>query len=255
MNQRRSSILTYHSLDRSGSAVSVSPQLFRAQMEWLAASGAPVVPLSQVRDTPGAVALTFDDGFRNFHEHALPVLVERRFPATVFVVSGYCGGENRWPQPMGGIPRLDLMSWGELAEAAASGVALGAHTVTHPHLSRLDEVDVERELAGCRMAIEDRTGRPVDTFAYPYGDVSPRVRRAAGRHFRLACGTRLAFLPADSDVLELPRIDIYYLRSRRWFEALGQTDGATYIMVRRWIREARGLGGQTANPGQGQAVK
>jgi peptidoglycan/xylan/chitin deacetylase (PgdA/CDA1 family) len=235
MNQARS-ILTYHSLDDTGSVISISPGLFRAQMEWLAASQARVVPLAEIRSTPGAVALTFDDGFHNFYEHALPVLVEHRFPATVFVVSGHCGASNRWLQTVGGVPRLELMTWSELEAAAAAGVTLGSHTATHPHLSRLEATALERELVSSRAAIEDRTGRLVDTFAYPYGDVNKQVRHAVGRHFRLACGTSLAYVSPDSDVLELPRVDVYYVRSQRWFEALGQVGGAVYITARRWAR-------------------
>jgi peptidoglycan/xylan/chitin deacetylase (PgdA/CDA1 family) len=234
-------ILMYHSLDDHGSVISISPKRFREQMEWLAASQTRVVPLAEIQHTRGAIALTFDDAFRNFYEHALPVLERHRFPATVFVVSGHCGTWNEWPQTVGGIPRLELMSWSELEAVAAAGMTLGAHTVTHPHLTGLEEAALERELISCRAAIEDHTGRPVDTFAYPYGDVNLRVRRAVGRHFRLACGTRLAFVSPDSDSLELPRVDVYYVRSRRWFEALGQAGGAAYIAARRWIRELRPL--------------
>ena len=59
-----SAILTYHSLDDSGSVVSVSPEVFVSQMEWLSARGAPVVPLAEVCRTPGAVALTFETHFQ-----------------------------------------------------------------------------------------------------------------------------------------------------------------------------------------------
>lgn len=240
MNRFRS-ILMYHSLDDTGSVISLSPDLFRAQMEWLASNQVRVVPLAEIRNTPGAVALTFDDGFRNFYEHALPVLARHRFPATVFVVSGHCGTWNEWRQTVSGIPRLELMSWSELKAAAALGVTLGAHTATHPHLSELGETALEQELTACRAAIEDHTGQPVDTFAYPYGDVNQRVRRAVGRHFQSACGTRLAYVSPDSDALEMPRIDVYYLRNSRWFEALGQAGGAAYIAARRCIRELRHL--------------
>jgi peptidoglycan/xylan/chitin deacetylase (PgdA/CDA1 family) len=246
---RRSAILTYHSLDDSGSVISVAPEVFRRQMEWLAVAGIPVVPLEDIRKTPGAVALTFDDGFANLFEHALPVLARHGFPSTVFVVSGRCGHRNRWEQTVKGIPDLDLMGWSELASAAAAGVSVGAHTVTHPFLTALREGDLERELALCRATIEDRIGRPVESFAYPYGHADARVRAAAGRHFRLACGTRLAFVREDSDLLELPRIDVFYVRRRRWFETLQQPGGAAYIAARRWIRELpRGRAASASHP-------
>ncbi len=137
----RSCILTYHSLDTSGSILSISPDLFQTQMAWLARSGMPVVSLAEVQATPHAVALTFDDGFRNFFEHALPVLERYRFPATVFVVSGFCGGRNDWPtQPRNaGIPILELMDWSEVQQAAQAGISIGCHTVNHPRLPLLPE--------------------------------------------------------------------------------------------------------------------
>jgi peptidoglycan/xylan/chitin deacetylase (PgdA/CDA1 family) len=234
-------ILTYHSLDTSGSVISLAPDSFRKQMEWLAESGAPVVPLERIRETSGGVALTFDDGFRNFYRHAFPVLAAHRFPATVFIVSGYCGGRNDWPtQPRNtGVPVLELMRWSEVAEVARAGIGIGCHTATHPPLTALAKSEMESELADSRAAIEDRIGRQVESFAYPYGDAAPGVRAAVGRHFRLACSTRLGPVSAASDPLDLPRVDIYYFRTQFWFRALGMPHGAGYLAARAMLRGVR----------------
>ena len=130
IKQGGSCILTYHSLDTSGSVISIPPKLFRQQMEWLAAARVAVVPLGRVRETAGAVAITFDDGFHNFFEHAAPVLQEFGFPATVFVVSDFCGGANDWPtQPRTpAVPKLELMPWSELRQIAKAGISIGCHT-------------------------------------------------------------------------------------------------------------------------------
>ena len=221
--------------------VSIPPAVFREQMAWLAASRLQVVPLDRVREIPGAVAITFDDGFRNFFEHAAPVLQQHGFPATVFTVSGFCDGCNNWPsQPRNnGIPRLELMRWHEVEQVARSGISIGCHTATHPYLSRLSASDLEAELHASRSAIEQRIGKAVDTFAYPYGDSTPQVREAAGRYFRVACGTRLAFLSPDSDALDLPRLDIYYFRNQLWFRGLTEAYGAAYLSARRLLRGIR----------------
>jgi peptidoglycan/xylan/chitin deacetylase (PgdA/CDA1 family) len=232
-------ILTYHSLDTSGSVISVDPQTFRRQMEWLARSRTPVVPLARIRETPGGVALTFDDGFRNFFDAALPVLAEHRFPATVFVVSGHCGGRNDWPGQSAGIPILDLMDWRQLADAASFGIDLGAHTAGHPRLIDLPDADVRNELRVCRSEIEQRTGRAVPHFAYPYGSCDGRVRRLAAEQYDLACGTALDYAGPRSDAFELPRLDAYYFRSPRWFEAMPTAMGRMYVRGRRWLRNFR----------------
>jgi peptidoglycan/xylan/chitin deacetylase (PgdA/CDA1 family) len=241
MTGGRSSILTYHSLDIANSVISVAPQLFRAQMAWLAEMELRVVPLAAIRETEGAIALTFDDGFRNFFEHAFPVLQEYNFPATVFAVAGYCGRQNTWPsQPLRPfVPALDLMSWSEVEQISKAGVSVGSHTVTHPRMSRLAEAEVEKELRNSRSELENRTGRAVDVFAYPYGDSTPPVRQAVARHYRIACGTKLGFVSRDSDSIELPRIDVYYLRNRFCFQALGTRYGTAYIAARRSLRDVR----------------
>jgi peptidoglycan/xylan/chitin deacetylase (PgdA/CDA1 family) len=240
MNQRRSCILTYHSLDRTGSVISISPDLFRAQMAWLAGSGIRVAPLQEIRGNPGAAAITFDDGFRNFYECAFPVLRQYNFPATVFVVSGYCGRSNDWPsQPQGGIPSLEMMSWSEVEEVSRAGISIGAHTVTHPRMDFAPEAEIERELRVSRATIEDHIGKAVETFAYPYGRFTPTIRTAVERHFRLACGTNPAFVDSDADPVALPRIDVYYLRNQMWFRSLGARHGRVYVAARRWAAALR----------------
>ena len=234
-------ILTYHSLDASGSVISVASEIFRNQMAWLDEIGTKVVPLDQIQQTPGAVALTFDDGFRNFYEHAFPVLQQRGFPATVFVVTGFCGKLNNWAsQPSTPvIPRLPLMSWGELREIAAAGITLGSHTATHPRMAALSEAQMDEELRVSQTVLEDSVGRRVTSFAYPYGESTLRVRDAVSRRYRIACGTKLAHVAGGSDPAELPRLDTYYFRNLAWFRRIGSQSGEAYIAARRSLRELR----------------
>jgi peptidoglycan/xylan/chitin deacetylase (PgdA/CDA1 family) len=233
-------VLTYHSLDRSGSVISIAPEQFRAQMEFLAARRIPVVPLGDIRNTPGGVALTFDDGFDNFYTEAFPVLQALHFPATVFAVSNYCGLPNRWPsQPDIGIPPLNLMSRERLAEIGCHGISVAAHTATHPRLSTLPVSQVRDELKRSKAMIEDCTGRPADALAYPYGDSNAAVRRIAAEFFRTAYGTTPEFLSDTSHPMNLPRVDMYYLRNPLWFESVGRIRGRAYIALRRSLRAVR----------------
>ena len=238
MSGGRSVILTYHSLDDSESVISIPPSLFRQQMEFLAASGMPVVPLDQALHRPGSVAITFDDGFCNLLDHAVPVLERLRLPATIFVVSEFCGRNNSWPSQLHGVPDLPLLSWDNLS-ALPPLISLGAHTMTHPDLRRLSAEECERELCECQGQIEQHLGRPVRCLAYPYGASSPQVRSLADRHFELAVGTSLRFLSTRSSRLDLPRIDTYYLRG--WFslERLFTESGSLYIGFRSLLRDVR----------------
>ncbi len=241
MTGQRSAILTYHSLDDSGSLISTSPDLFRRQMEFLASSQISVVPLEEVLERPGSVAITFDDGFCNFLDIAAPVLQSLHLPTTVFLVSGHCGGRNNWPSQPAGAPDLPLMSWSELA-SLPPWISLGAHSVTHPHLTKLSEAECELELRTSKNDIEQHLGRHIRCLAYPYGSRSARVMATAERHFDFAVSTSLRFLSTRSNPLDLPRIDAYYLRGRFSLEQLFHPMGAFYIGARNVLRKARRLG-------------
>jgi peptidoglycan/xylan/chitin deacetylase (PgdA/CDA1 family) len=239
MGSARSAILTFHSLDNSGSVLSTPPARFRDQMRWLMDSGIRVAPLAEMPNISGTIALTFDDGFRNFHQHALAILEKYRLPATVFIVTGYCGRRNRWPGQNPASPELELMSWTELRELDAQGIELGAHTVNHPNLTRMTEKQVASELRDCKSAIEDQIGKLVRSFAYPYGAHNPAVRQLVRQQFEIACGTTLRFAGLESDPLDLPRIDAYYVRRMGRFETLMTRQGERYIAMRRLLRRIR----------------
>jgi peptidoglycan/xylan/chitin deacetylase (PgdA/CDA1 family) len=235
-----SAILTYHSLDSGGSVISIRPEMFRAHIESLIERSVPITSLDSVLQTPRAVALTFDDGYENFAEAALPVLAQYRISATVFVVSGLCGESNVWCGARSGpIPRLRLMNWETIRSLPAELVSLGAHSVSHADLARLTPAEVESELRTSRIEIEQQTGRAVPFFAYPYGSVNKSVQAAAGREYELAVGTRLDHLTDNADPLNLPRIDAYYLKRPSEFRRQTAGEGKTYLGMRRWLRQVR----------------
>ena len=236
--RERAAILTYHSLDESGSVISTHPRIFARQMEALAVSSIRIVPLMEICQHPAAVAITFDDGFANFADHAVPVLERLSLPATVFVVSGYCGKRNNWPSQPSGLPDLPLMSWGALRDLPRN-ISLGAHTVTHPDLRSMGDREIREEVAASRMEIERQTGRMVETFAYPYGSVESRAAAVVRETFRWGCGTRLRFVECESDRAVLPRLDTYYLRSPAWYTRPFSLRNRMYVGFRRCLREAR----------------
>jgi len=221
-------------------------------MDFLAAAAIPVVPLDQVLTTPGSVAITFDDGFANLIDHAIPVLAEHNFPATIFLVSSYCGGQNNWPgQSYDKASVLPLMSWDQAA-ALPPAITLGAHTVNHPDLTHLAPDDCERELRECQGQIKQRLGRPARWLAYPYGASNTQVQQIASRYFELAVGTTLSFLPAHPNQparpnpMDLPRLDTYYLRdsfspASLPFARLFTPVGTAYIGLRNFLRQLRQL--------------
>jgi peptidoglycan/xylan/chitin deacetylase (PgdA/CDA1 family) len=222
-----SAILLYHSLDQSGGLFSIDPALFRRHVEAIVQSGITVAPLARVRETPGALALTFDDGHRNFLDRALPLLVQLHMPATMFVVSGYCGH------------RPGALTWSEVREIAAAGIHVGAHSVTHRDLTTLSAAEVEVEMHGSQAQIEDRLGMPVRAFAYPYGRLNTHVRRQASEIFDLACGIKAAQVGPDADLFDLPRVFDFYVRNPGRLKRLASLEGRAYLALRRMATALR----------------
>ncbi len=239
-------VLTYHSIDASGSPVSVHPEAFARHVAFLAGGRVKVVPfesLPQVPEGEEAVALTFDDGFLNLAEFAWPLLRDAGLPATVFAVTEHVGGTNRWggiDEP--GIPALPLMDWDTLARVASEGLAIGSHTCSHARLPGLDDPSLAHELHASRELLEARTGAAVRTFAYPYGDHDARTVEAARAVYDAACTTELSWLrPEDSDPLRLPRLDAYYLQAPGRLDAFGTPAFRRYVGGRALLRRVRRL--------------
>jgi peptidoglycan/xylan/chitin deacetylase (PgdA/CDA1 family) len=172
-------ILYYHRISEDRDPLAVTPEAFRWQMDALAASGQRVVDLYEIDDlalAPGeaAVALTFDDGYRDVLEHGLPVLREHGFPSVTFVVPDVMSGAVGFSwYPEGGTPAL--AGWDELrAEEAAGLVRFEPHTITHPVLTELTREAARAEIAGSKAIVERELGREARIFCYPGGYYSPR---------------------------------------------------------------------------------
>ncbi len=247
-------VLTYHSISPGPPPLCISARRFEAQLDLLARAGYEVLPLGDLVERLSAggafrcptVVLSFDDGYADFVESALPILERRGLPATVFATAS---AERR--RLSGGLDAA-LIPLAQLANLAPHGVEVGAHSVGHVDLTAVDDDALERELAGCRRALEQHTGRPVEHFAYPFGCVDARVRAAAARCFRSACTTRLALVPAGGDLFAIPRVDAYYLRSPVLRFLVENGRSTPYLRVRGWLRRLRGSepAGRLSVPGR-----
>jgi peptidoglycan/xylan/chitin deacetylase (PgdA/CDA1 family) len=165
----------------------VSVPDFRRQMAYLLDHGFHPITLAEAaRALDGgkplsekAVVITFDDGYLNNLENALPVLKEFGFRAVLFVVTNALGRDNFWHDPASET-RIPMLSWEQVKALHEAGWEVGSHTLNHPRLSRLSPSDVRKELVESRDEIERRLGRRPVTFANPYGDAAdlPAVQAA-----------------------------------------------------------------------------
>ena len=238
-------ILTYHSIDPSGSVISIDPDVFVRQMEWLARSEVRVVPVAELAAGSGdgyRVALTFDDGFTSFAQVAAPTLRDLGLPATLYVVSDRAGATNRWGRDTidRGVPELPLLGWDALAALARDGFDLGAHTRSHPRLDRIDPSRLSDEIVGSSEAIRTRIGYAPTTFAYPYGATTPAAVAAVKTAYRFACTTELRMVRAADDPHLLPRVEMYYFRRQTSLEALVAPVFPYRLGLRSLARRVRG---------------
>jgi peptidoglycan/xylan/chitin deacetylase (PgdA/CDA1 family) len=117
----------------------------------------------------GQLVITFDDGYRDNHRVAAPLLEQLGLPACFFVTTGFIGStEVPWWDHRSGIAS-EWMSWDEVRDLKRRGFEIGAHTMTHPDLGQLSGQEARKEIVGSKVALEAQLGGPVDLFAYPFG--------------------------------------------------------------------------------------
>lgn len=236
-------ILTYHSIDPSGSPISIDAAAFALHVDFLASSRTRVVPLAQIqelRDEDDAVAITFDDGLQNFQSEAWPRLAERGLPATLFVVTGRAGKDNAWQGRRDArVPHVELLDWDALGKLAAEGLELGAHSRTHPHLEKISDAQQADEIEGAAEDLFRYAGTRPHSFCYPYGTLDERAVARVARIYRRACTTELAVLDGRESAHRLPRLDAFYLRGAGRLEGFGQLSFRVRIQVLRAARNLR----------------
>ncbi len=235
-------IVTYHSIDDSGSILSTRVDQLRDLLRGLDAEGAEVVDLPSLlalSDSRPAVALTFDDGYANFLTEAAPALAESGAPATVFVVAGRCGQRGDWDRQPPSFRDRALLSWSQIDELNRAGVRFGAHGMTHRSLRGLSPEETREEILNSKRTIEDRTGVEVDCFAYPYGEHTPTAAEIVADHFRIGVTTELAYVGEEDVPEELPRIDSYYLKPKWVRRRIFWPTGRAYLAARAVARRLR----------------
>lgn len=212
-------ILMYHSIACDASPkfrqFAVSPTLFAEQMAYLDRcryTPITVTRLVHMRSQAGhllperPVVITFDDGFADFFTHALPVLNRYHFPATLYVATGYVGDTSRWLKREQE-DRRPMLTWAQLQEICESGIECGAHTHSHPELDVLPYLVAQNEIKRCKSLLEDKLGKEVTSFAYPFGYYTAKVRQiVCEAGYTSACTVRYSMSSLSSDPFALERL-------------------------------------------------
>ncbi len=161
--------------DKARDSLSVSPEKFEAQMQYLASNGFTPISLDtlygifskQATVAGKPIVLTFDDGYIDFYTNAYPILRRFGFHAVSFIPTGLMGGSY-------------YMNWNQIKEIASSGlVTFEGHTINHSYLPSLSYAAMLKQLIDSKNIIQANTGYPVNFIAYPGGSTNGTVQYAA----------------------------------------------------------------------------
>jgi peptidoglycan/xylan/chitin deacetylase (PgdA/CDA1 family) len=154
-------ILCYHRVnDLDQNYMTVPVISFRAQMEFLFRQGYRTAKLSSllVKETDERnLVITFDDGYRDNYENAYPILKELGYTATIFCIADRVNTEG-------------YLTIEDIRQMERNGFEFGSHTVSHPHLARLDSEEKWLEISNSKKQLEALIHKPVNFFCYPYGE-------------------------------------------------------------------------------------
>lgn len=243
-------ILMYHSIadeDESGAGAyfrtATHPDMFAVHMEMLYQAGYTAVTVSEAverlrdgsKNIDKTVAITFDDGYRNFYSNAFPILQCYGFTATMYLPTDFIASAARR------FKDRDCLNWSEVRELRGQGIAFGSHTMSHPKLYGMGWAEIRKELTGSREVIEQEMGSEVESFAYPYAfPVGQGQFKSALRDVLKDCGystgvcTVVGTSNGDSDPFFLERLPVNSADDPRLFQA--KLSGAY-----DWLRKPQGL--------------
>jgi len=208
-------ILLYHSVCADPpdwiAPYTVSPETFSAHLDAITASGRQPLTVSQYADglrgtsslPPAAVLITIDDGFADFADNALPALVDRKMPSTLYVTTGALADRRQESV----LPPARMLRSTDLPGLESAGVEIGAHSNTHRQMDVLSAAEVRRELSLSGTLLAQILGHDIRSFAYPHGywrrQILPQVKETG---FDSACAVGNSLSTAKNQILALPRL-------------------------------------------------
>jgi peptidoglycan/xylan/chitin deacetylase (PgdA/CDA1 family) len=217
-------IFGYHRVADSPHVLSVAPEAFRRQMEHLRASPVTPIHLDQALDLLGSevpgryFCVTFDDGYRDNLENAVPVLRELEIPATIFVPTAVIDGDASYDWFEDPPPAL---TWEEIGRLVDEGlVDVQAHSRTHRRLPALPDDEARMEIIGAKHDLERHVPYPVTSFSFPaglYGDRELALVREGG--YRAGLTTNPGVNRGGAPLETLKRTLIYWDDGLDGFEA------------------------------------
>lgn len=200
-------ILNYHKIDNMNISLSVLPDDFAAQMDYLKRNDYHTITpdelyasLAGEADLPeNPVLITFDDGYKDNYQNAYPILKKYGFKATVFVVTSFMGTQKNY------------LTWEQAQEMEANGISIESHTVSHKSMTELSDDELRAELVNSKKAIEDHLGKQVDYIAYPTGTYNLHIAQLVkDAGYKAAFTIKYGNVDKASNLYALERVPIFH---------------------------------------------
>lgn len=228
--------LMYHSVGPGSWEFSVKPEIFRKQIQYLSDKKFSFISTADIsewlnggnRPPRRSVLITFDDGYKDFLTHALPILKEYKATGTLFIHG------NRSGDMLGSSP--ELMSWEDIRQVQNFGIEIGDHSFSHPNLKHLSPEELRQELNMSGKTFRNELESKPYTFAYPGGKYNNSVKDfLRGSGYWTAFSINRGLISRSDDPLTLKRTGIS--QDTSWLEFKTRVTPASdwYEKIRKWI--------------------
>lgn len=235
-------VLMYHHINlHSGDIVTVAPEVFCEQMDFLAQEEYKTLSADELLAfikgelsfRQKVVAITFDDGWLDNYLYAAPVLIKYQFKATFFLITARVDAASKqrlrdWKDIpdhetakqfiKGGEAERVVLGWHLIKKMAESDLfRFYSHTVTHQRCSDLPSLELQVELIDSKASIEKEFGKGCDYLCWPYGSFTNETVLAAKKAGFTALFTTIdGFCESGSDPFMVQRIEVE--NSVEWFK-------------------------------------
>ena len=232
-------VLVYHSINTDKSKLSLAIDNFEKQINFLNKLGFQTANFDNIdKNKKKQIIITFDDGYKDVCQYALPILKKYDFKATCFLVSNLIGKKNTWDLLRNDFISKNLMNKEDINEWIKNGMFIGSHSHNHNDLTKLNKFDLEKDLDFSKKTLEDQFGKEINNFCYPFGKVNKNVFDTVGKKFKKAVTINRSRYEIDKhNLLLIPRIDMgknisllkIFLKMKTFYEDIKYKQNELYL--------------------------